>query len=216
LDYQLDKRAFLPDNLHVLIISERNYIVMPIESLIGHLSTITNLSPAFIATLKPLMEVEIYKSHQVIHAAGQVENRFWYLDTGFARTYYFDQSGKEHTLKFFSEKEMLFSFQGFWKESTDYYIEILGPSELISLTYVHLSTLIQNFPETQILNQVFTRHYHHQELFKSRLMTWSAEERYYQFRKTKPDIFKKASIRLIASYLNMTRENLSRLMGRET
>jgi CRP-like cAMP-binding protein len=189
---------------------------MPVESLIGYLSTITNLTPAFIVALKELMEVEIYKSHQILHAAGQVENRLWYIDTGFARSYYFDQSGKEHTLKFFNEKEMLFSFQGFWRESSDYYIEILGPSELISLTYVNLSTLIQNFPETQILIQVFNRRHHHQELFKSRLMTWSAEERYYQFRKTNPDIFKKASIRLIASYLNMTRENLSRLMGRET
>jgi hypothetical protein len=75
---------------------------------------------------------------------------------------------------------------------------------------------MEQYEEIKILIEIFSRQRYHQELFKSRLMTWTAEERYNQFRKANPDIFKLASIRLIASYLNMTRENLSRLMGRKT
>jgi len=188
---------------------------MSVNSLIGYLSTITNLTPSLTERLSSEMEVETYKSHQIIHSAGQVENRFWFIDSGFARTYYFDSTGKEHTVAFYDDQSMLFSYQGFWKQSTDYYIEILGSSVLISLTYDRLSNYLQDYSEVKTLVQYFVRFQHQQELFKSRLMTWSAEERYYQFRKIHPEIFRKATVRLIASYLNMTRENLSRLMGRE-
>lgn len=185
------------------------------ESLIGYLSAIIKLSPVFIEELKRGLDEEHYKPHQIIHASGQTENRLWYIETGFARSYYFDQTGKEHTLSFYLENEIIFSYKGFWKEPTDYYLEVLTPTILISLSYEALYKLEQH-EETKTLIHIFTRQRYYQELFKSRLMTWSAEERYYQFRKASPEIFKLASIRLIASYLNMTRENLSRLIGRET
>jgi CRP-like cAMP-binding protein len=189
---------------------------MSVESLISYLSTITKLSPAYIGALRSSLEEEQYKPHQVIHAAGQVESRLWFIGTGFARSYYFDQTGKEHTLSFYLENEVIFSYKGFWGEATDYYLEVLAPATLISLPYEALNKFIEQYPETRALVNIFTRQRYYQELFKSRLMTWAAEERYHQFRKANPEIFKIASIRLIASYLNMTRENLSRLMGRET
>ena len=188
---------------------------MGVESLIGYLSAIAKLSTGFTGALRSGLEEEQYKPHQIIHAAGQVENRLWFIETGFARSYYFDQAGKEHTLSFYLEKEIIFSYKGFWREAADYYLEVLAPAVLISFSYDSLSQFIDQYSETRTLINVFTRQRYYQELFKSRLMTWTAEERYYQFRKAHPDIFKIASVRLIASYLNMTRENLSRLMSRE-
>jgi CRP-like cAMP-binding protein len=184
------------------------------QSFIGYLSAITTLSSVFEENLRKKLDEEHYKPHQIIHAAGQTEHRLWYIETGFVRSYYFDQTGKEHTLSFYLEKEIIFSYKGYWNEPVDYYLEILTPSVLISLTYESLRGM-EEFVETITLIRIFTRQRFYQELFKSRLMTWSAEERYHQFRNVHPDIFKIASIRLIASYLNMTRENLSRLMGRE-
>lgn len=189
---------------------------MSVDSLIGHLSNLTNLTPAFIEELKAATEVESYKPHQIVHAAGQVENRLWYLVTGFARTYYFDMTGKEHTISFYSKSEIIFSYKGYWKEQTDYYLEVVTVTILIALPYETLYRLMVQYEEATTLVRIITRQRYYQELFKSRLMTWVAEERYHQFRKNYPDVFKLASVRLIASYLNMTRENLSRLMGRET
>src|SRR5476651_2301908 len=188
---------------------------MSMESLIGYLSAITPLSTAFKEEMQASLRTENYKAHQIIHAAGQIENRLWYLETGFARTYYFDQSGKEHTLIFYLEKDLIFSYKGFWKEVADYYLEILEPSSLISLSYNSLSTL-SKYEETKILMEAITRQRYQHDLFKNRIMTWTAEERYIEYRKENPEIFRKASVRLIASYLNMTRENLSRLISRDS
>ena len=184
--------------------------------MIEYLSSFTTLSEPFIQEITKWFKTEHYKSHQILHAPGQTENRLWFIKQGFARTYYFDRSGREHTLHFYNLKDFIFSYQGLWKESSDYYIEVLDESELLSAPYEQIMNWLDAYPEAKIISAVLSRHRYHQELFKARLMTWSAEERYVQYRKFDPDVFRKASLRLIASYLNMTRENLSRLMGRET
>ncbi|NNU33672.1 hypothetical protein HK413_05055 [Mucilaginibacter sp. S1162] len=51
---------------------------------------------------------EIYQPHQIIHADGQRENRLWFLEQGFVRSYYFDHTGREHTLAFYDNKELVF------------------------------------------------------------------------------------------------------------
>jgi CRP/FNR family transcriptional regulator, anaerobic regulatory protein len=184
-------------------------------SFISFLADITELSSAFTTDLSLLFKEEKYKAHQIIHSAGQVENRFWYLESGFARTYYFDQTGKEHTLSFFTEKQLIFSYKGYWREATDYYLEIVVDSRLISVSYDAVSILSQKFEETKFLIHVFKRQLYYNDLNKSRLIALAAEERYLQFRKSNPEIFKIASVKLIASFLNMTRENLSRLIGKD-
>jgi CRP/FNR family transcriptional regulator, anaerobic regulatory protein len=189
---------------------------MNTNQLLSHLGSVTDLSQAFKEALLSQLKEEKIKAHQIIHASGQVESRLWYLESGFARTYYFDGTGKEHTLVFYTTNDLIFFYKGFWREAADYYLEGITESNMISLSYDSLNTLLDRFPEAWKLVTIFTRKRYYLDSFKSRLMTWSAEERYAQFRKTSPEIFRLASIRLIASYLNMTRENLSRLMGRES
>jgi CRP-like cAMP-binding protein len=184
-------------------------------SFISFLAAITELRPAFIEGLNLHLKEEKYKAHQIIHSAGQIENRLWYLESGFARTYYFDQTGKEHTLSFFTEKQLIFSYKGYWREATDYYLEIVTDSKLISLSYESVGSLVNGFYETKFLVHAFKRQLYYVELNKSRLIALPAEDRYLHFRKSNPEIFKIASVKLIASYLNMTRENLSRLIGKD-
>lgn len=188
---------------------------MPISTLLELLFRITPLSLEFKRELPQVLHEENYRVHQIIHAAGQIENRLWFLETGLVRSYYFDATGKEHTLAFYTEMAVIFSYPGYWKEASDYYIEALSQVRLISLSYESLAILRSHHPEVSILTQHFMRRHHAQESYRCRLLTWAAEERYLQFRKSHPEIFRMASLRLIASYLNMTRENLSRLMGRD-
>lgn len=192
----------------------QNESFMSFQLFVDYLSKVAALSLEFTNELKDNTETEHYRAHQVFHAAGQLEQRSWFLVSGFARSYYFDQTGKEHTLNFYNENDIIFSYKGYWKETTDYYLEAVQESELLAIPYEKINPWLEQFPEMKTLTQVITRQRYHEELFHYRLMTWNAEERYHQFRKTHPEIFKKASVKLISTYLNMTRENLSRLMGK--
>lgn len=179
---------------------------------IDFLSALTDLSEDLLTALNDSLKPELFHHHQVFHVGGQVENRIWYLEEGLVRAYYYDQKGKEHTVQFFSAGEVIFSWQGLYKEPNDCYLEALELSKLSSLHYERFHYLREHFSEMKTIALVIARRRHHLDLFYRRLMVLSAEERYRLFRHLHPDIFRKVSIRLIATQLNMTRENLSKLI----
>ena len=124
---------------------------MDSKPIINFLSGITNLSPDFIKESVRGLKQEFYKHHQIIQAQGQPESRFWYLSSGFARSYFYDDEGEEHTIKFWNEGEMIFSHSGFWNMPSMEYIEILEHSELNSIYYDYLNQLLDKYPETKVL-----------------------------------------------------------------
>jgi CRP-like cAMP-binding protein len=188
---------------------------MDTEPLFRFLAAITQLSAAFVAELTAGLQQEVYKPRQIILAGGQADNRLWYLESGFARSYYYDDDGREHTLRFWNEKDVIFSYAGFWNEPSGEYLEILEPSFLYSFSYISLHQLLVHYPEALIIVSTVVLRYQARESFRKRLYTLNAEERYLQLRKDSPFIFKKAPLKMIASYLNMSRENLSRIISKE-
>jgi len=179
-------------------------------SFVEYLSSITTLSAAFKDELMLNLQVEKYTGHQIINAAGQTENRLWFINEGFVRAYYFDREGKQRTLKFYSENDLIFSYNGFWKEASEYYLESLQSSTMLSLSYKNLNKLFK-YLETGDLIKMFIIQQQQKDNFKLMLMNETSKDRCRHFRETHPEIFRKTSAGLIASYLNVTREYLSRL-----
>lgn len=177
-----------------------------------YLNSITPLSPALKDELLSNLQIEEYKSHQIISASGQTENRLWFIYKGFVQAYYYDNAGKQHTLKFYQENDLVFSYNGFWRKPSDYYLETLQPSIMVSLSYKSVAKLFK-YLETGDLARAFIMQQDKEADFKLKLMNGSTKERYKQFREARPEIFGKTTVGLIASYLNMTREYLSRLMS---
>jgi CRP-like cAMP-binding protein len=185
-------------------------------SFVGFLSSLTELSQALLSALNDSLKPELYRNHQVFHVGGQVENRLWYLEEGLVRAYYFDQAGKEHTLQFFSAGDVIFSWQGWYHEPADFYLEALETSKLVSLSYHSFADLSARFAELKTIAQIIMRRRLQTDHFYNRLMRSGAEERYRRFRSDNPGIFRRVSVRLIATHLNMTRENLSKLITHDS
>ncbi|GAA4910103.1 Crp/Fnr family transcriptional regulator [Mucilaginibacter defluvii] len=173
------------------------------------------LSPEFITALNASVRREHYQPRQVIHTAGRLEDRFWFLESGLARKYYFDPEGKEQTTRFYVSDDLIFSYKGYWKEESEDYLEVLAASTLLSVTYSALQELADTFEVTRALIRSAAKRQYQQDVFRNRLMLRTAEDRYLGLRLARPDVFRYFSVRLIATYLNMTRENLSRLMARD-
>jgi CRP-like cAMP-binding protein len=188
---------------------------MDTERVIQFLTAITDLSAAFIREIELGLQHEFYKSHQIIHAGGQIENRLWYLKSGVARSYIYDENGHEHTIRFWNKDEIIFSYAGFWKKPSPEYIEVIRESNLYSFTYENLELLNVNYRETSVIIRAIVWRYHQQEYKRNKLYALSTEERYRQFRKEHAHIFQSVSLRIIASYLHMSRENLSRIISKE-
>jgi hypothetical protein len=72
--------------------------------------------------------------------------------------------------------------------------------------------LYRKYPEYNIIGRILTEHYYvlsEERLFSLRLHL--VEERYKSLLQMHPEIFKRAPLKYIATYLGMTPETLSRL-----
>ncbi len=187
---------------------------MNLASLFSVLSEITELSDTLKEELSQKVGEEKYKSRQIIHGAGQKENRLYFLQSGFARNYYYDHHGNEHTVKFWEAGDILFSYEGYYKVPSYFYTVIVEHSELISIDYNQLHELDLNFPEISIIIKELLLRFQQEEYEKQNMITLPPGERYQIFQKKKPDLFKKLPNRIIASYLHITRETLTKFIGK--
>ena len=187
---------------------------MDTTSIITFLRSVTDLSEKFIRALEESLRHEFYKPHQIIHAAGQTESRLSFIETGFARNYFYDQNGQEHTVKFWEPGNIIFSCEGYYKVSSYYYTEIMEESKLITLTYGELHDLNTKYPEISALIKALLLKFQYQEFQRQILISLPNEDRYRLLRKDNKTLFQKAPSRMIASYLNMSRETLARLIAK--
>lgn len=183
--------------------------------LLHYLSGLTDLSSPLKEELSSFLHPEYYKPHQVILGEGQIENRLWYMGSGFARCYFHDGDGNEQTIRFWAPGDIIFSYQGYLKTPSDVYIEILETAELLSLTYKKLDALLNSYPETKVCMRACMLKQLRNDFRRTVLNTMNSEDRYRALRKESPLVFKYAPLRMIASYLEMSRESLSRLISRD-
>ena len=186
------------------------------NSFIDYLSEIAPLSAALTKSLAGRLEEEHYKPRQILFSPGQPENRICFIESGFARNYYYDdEDGEEHTVKFWKPKDILLSYQGYWSQPSYFYTEILEATTLVSLKYDALNALLVEFPEAPLLVKTILNRFHSEENQKQKLAALTAEQRLREMRKHNSVVFQKVPLKIIASYLNMSRETLSRMISKE-
>lgn len=174
----------------------------------------TTLSSAFIEALELKLQLELYKPHQIVNAAGHVENRLYFMETGFARSYFYDQYGQQHQVRFWDKGDIIFSYEGYYKVPSRHYIEIMAETRVITLNYAGLHELEGSYPEPSLLIKALLLEYQEDEFQRQLLISLPTEERYNFIRKNYNSLFSKAPSKMIASYLHMSRETLGRYMAR--
>jgi len=174
-----------------------------------------DFSEEFKAVLEQQLHVGIYKSKQIIHAAGQIEANLYLVEKGFARSYYYDRKGFEHTVRFYSPGDLIFSHEGYYKVPSFYYTEFMEPSVAIALSYNDLNDLQKKFHETSVLIRFALLKNRNEEYERQKILALPANKRYDRLLEYNHTIFQKSPAKFIASYLNMSRETLARLMGKQ-
>lgn len=137
----------------------------------------------------------------------------YYVEKGLLRTYTIDSSGKEHTFMFAPEGWFIADFgMLFPPKKAALFVEALEDSELLVMsedlfTYMHL------LPE-DILAQQINRFMRRNSVLQNRvlmLMGATAQERYLDFLEMYPNLINRMPLKMIASYLGITAEALSRV-----
>ncbi|HZW77926.1 MAG TPA: Crp/Fnr family transcriptional regulator [Flavobacteriaceae bacterium] len=159
-----------------------------------------------------LKTISVKKNDFLLKAGAYCKETF-FVDKGLLRQFSVDEKGKEHILSFASENWFLTNRDSsYFDLPSPYYIQALEDSEVTVINEDFLKTLTENFPSFTDFNTKLL-HSHIRQLQKriNLLLSASAEDRYLNFIKMYPDILQRVPQSMIASFLGITPESLSRV-----
>lgn len=149
-----------------------------------------------------------------MHDADKVCTKSYFIQKGLFRTYFL-KDGKEISEYFPAENEWCNSPKSFITRQKDiYYIDAIENTEAFCLDVNNLVYLFDNFPEMERYSRLSmgTVFGHLMERITSMRFT-TAKEKYGHFIETYHDIYHRIPLGMIASYLGITQETLSRIRG---
>ncbi|WP_095073604.1 Crp/Fnr family transcriptional regulator [Tenacibaculum jejuense] len=162
-----------------------------------------------------------YLKDQYIVQQGDVCKCINFILTGCTKTSYLDSNGHEHIVMFSIEDWWTSDMGSFITQTpADYNIQCIENTELLQLNYTTVEELFKKVPKLERCFRKITE----RALVASqkRIITnfsETAKERYLIFKENYPKIEKRVPQYLLASYLGITKEFLSRIksqLARET
>ncbi len=156
--------------------------------------------------------INLKKGDTLLHANEVVYNQY-YVCGGCLRTYFIDDSGKEHTLQFAIKDWWISDYTAFFNTTKALMtIECIQDANVYKVSRTSMESLYDEIPSLETffrkkMEKAFTA-------FQKRILfslSLSAKERYTSFISTYPNIEQSVKNYHIASYLGITTESLSRI-----
>ncbi len=156
---------------------------------------------------------EIVSKGQPLVEQGQVCRKLYYVEKGIGRNYYLNSDGKEITQLFFGEGRFMTSLESFFEESPSLYnVEMLEDAEIHSISKNELELLFDRYHKMEKLGRLLSTEMLTKVVHKLNAIQFqTAKERYEYMLTEYPDIIYRVPLGMIASYLGMSQETLSRI-----
>lgn len=166
--------------------------------------------------LKQVRAVTIHKKlrkRQYLLQEGDVCHYNCFVAKGFLRSYRVTEDGVEHILRFAVENWWLTDAESYNNGSpSKTNIDALENSDLLLIEKEDFLKLIDTIPRLRDFRErLKSKSY---EVNQNRIMSNisdTAEEKYFKFKASYPDIFNRVPLHMVASYLGVARETLSRI-----
>ena len=153
------------------------------------------------------------RKRQFLLQEGDVCKYQAFVERGMLRSYRIDEGGSEHILQFASEGWWVADLSSYLTGETSVFsIEALEDSELLLLSKPSWDTLMQRVPKFEHYFRIIIQN--HLIATQKRVIqshTETAEEMYLKFLETYPGCIQRIPQHMIASYIGISRETLSRL-----
>jgi CRP-like cAMP-binding protein len=143
---------------------------------------------------------------------GTVADYYYFMESGFARSYVIDQEGNDITTKFFSGTDIVIDWHSYFlKTRCREYIQAVTPCVAWKISFENFMKLfhIESFREvgrTRLINNYFELKNHSVSVIAD-----AARDRYLNLMEAKPDIVQNVPLKQIATYLGITDTSLSRI-----
>jgi CRP-like cAMP-binding protein len=144
---------------------------------------------------------------------GKVEKKYWFVETGFIRSYVIDTDGNDITFNLFAAGDVVIDYPSmFFFQPTRENIQALTDCvcwEIDFTNFQQMFNTLTHFREQQ--RGLLVSNYFSLKERNISAIADQAKDRYLKFLKEKPHIVQNVSLKHIASYLGITDTSLSRI-----
>lgn len=178
-----------------------------------YINSKVTISDSDFEKIREVGKIKKLRKKQYLLQEGDLWQHYAFVCSGCLRTYTVDEKSAEHIIKF--------SIENWWAGDREallnatpskYNIDALEESILIMIKREDMDNLFIAIPEfLSMINNLINRTYIAAQNRVNDAMTFSTEERYNQFIQKFPDIFNRVPLHMIASYLGVSAERLSRI-----
>ncbi len=182
--------------------------------LVDYFSQYMELSKDKVEIIKNEDIIGEYKKNDILLREGQVAKECFLVLKGCVKRYYLDD-GEEKIMEFYTENDPITPVSYTTQEPSEYYLSCIEPSLISSGNEERTQRFIQNFPEfvpifIKIGDSLAAKKQVTFDVFKSS----SPEIRYQKLLESRPDLINRVPQYMIASYLGIKPESLSRIRKR--
>ncbi|MES2779372.1 MAG: Crp/Fnr family transcriptional regulator [Bacteroidota bacterium] len=155
--------------------------------------------------------------NEVLLAEGEVNNKIIFVCKGCLRIYFNQEDGQEATRYLAFENQFATALVSFISRQPSFeYIQALEPSELLYITYDNFTRLLDVIPTWErFYRQYLEKAYVTNTNLLMSFTTMDASTRYRELLHQNAQVVERLPNRLVASYLNISQETLSRIKGKK-
>ena len=185
------------------------------ESLINYVknNTATLISESDIEVIKSCFNSKKLRKRQYFLQEGEVCKYFAFIVKGAIRQYYIDEKGVEHFVQLAIENWWVGDRESWVNLSpSKFTIDAWEDSELLLISHADLMRLIQLVPAImEVMRKMDERNNIATQKRITSTISYTSERRYTDFISEYPEIVRRFPQHVIASYIGITKDTLSRI-----
>jgi len=178
-----------------------------------YLRDLVDISQDDLAVVLAAAKTKTLRKWQSLLHDGEVWRSMCFITSGCFRLFRYDDDGVDHTVRFGVENWWITDQESYNHGTpSKYNIEALAHSTVLIWSKNDWEQLLAAIPAFKIFyDRLVARAFETSQDRIYLLISSSAEQRYLEFQRTYPKVFNKVPLHMVASYLGISRETLSRL-----